>query len=60
MKYLYGMKFRGFSPGAQPMEGFLERRDDTTGIYFDILVYSRELTGRERYDYDLKFLGVEE
>ncbi len=60
MKYLYGMLYRGFSVGAQPMEGLVERRDDTTGIYFDVLVYSRPLTGRERYDYDLKFLGAEE
>ena len=58
-KYIYGMRLRGFSLGAQPMDGFVRRRDDWTGLYFDILEYSRPLTEREIKQYELSFLGVE-
>ena len=53
MTYLYGMRNRGFSIGCQPMEGLVERQDDTSGFYHDILVYDRELTQKEREDYEL-------
>ena len=53
MTYLYGMRNRGFSIGCQPMDGLIERQDDTSGIYHDILVYDRELTQKEREDYEL-------
>lgn len=52
-EFLYGMRLRGFSPGAQPMDGFVERRDDPTGKYWDVLVYDRQLTEKEQKDYDL-------
>lgn len=52
--YKYGMKLRGFSIGCQPMDGFVERQDDTSGRYWDILVYNRPLTDRELRDYDLE------
>ena len=51
--YMYGMRLRGFSIGCQPMDGLVERRDDTSGLYHDILVYDRELTDREVSDYEL-------
>ena len=53
MTYLYGMRNRGFSIGCQPMDGLIERQDDTSGFYHDILVYDRELTQKEREDYEL-------
>lgn len=53
MRYLYGIRLRGFSIGCQPMDGFVERLDDESGTYHDILVYDRELTQKEREDYEL-------
>ena len=55
-EYRYGMRLRGFSPMCQPREGLLEREDDPTGKYYDILVYSRELTEKELRDYELDAL----
>lgn len=55
--YFYGMRLRGFSIGCQPMKGIVERQDDKTGRYHDILVYSRPLSGGEVRDYELDFLG---
>ena len=55
--YRYGMRLRGFSIGCQPMDGFVERRDDLSGKYHDILVYSRKLTETEIRDYELDFIG---
>ena len=57
--YTYGMRLRGFSPGCQPKDGFVERRDDKSGLYYDVLVYERELTAKELDDYELDFLGEE-
>lgn len=57
--YIYGMRLRGFSPGCQPKEGFLERRDSNLKQYWDILVYERKLTGREMNQYSLDYLGME-
>lgn len=56
MTYRYGMRLRGFSIGCQPRNGFVEREDDTTGRYYDILVYDRELTEQELADYELDAL----
>ena len=56
MEYRYGMRLRGFSIGCQPMNGLLRREDDTTGKYWDILVYDRELTKDEINDYELNDL----
>lgn len=53
MEYKYGMRLRGFSPGCQPMDGFLRREDDPLNKYWDILVYDRELTIEEIKIYDL-------
>lgn len=51
--YAYGMKYRGFSLGCQPMSGLLERKDDESGRYYDILIYDRELSDRELEDFEL-------
>ena len=53
MIYRYGMRLRGFSLGCQPMKGLMERVDDPTGKYYDILIYDRELTDQELADYEL-------
>lgn len=57
--YSYGMRLRGFSPGCQPKEGFVERRDDISGLYYDVLVYDRKLTDKEVNDYELDYIGEE-
>lgn len=65
MRYVYGMRLRGFSPGAQPMNGLICREDDTEGLrgggrkYHDILKYDRELRPDEVRDYELDYMGVE-
>ena len=51
------MRLRGFSPGCQPKDGFVERQDDVTGKYHDILVYNQELTEDELNNYELDFIG---
>ena len=55
--YIYGMRIRGFSIGCQPMDGFIERRDDPK--YHDILVYDRKLSDDEIRHYSLDFIGEE-
>ena len=57
--FTYGMRLRGFSPGCQPMNGLLERRDDPTGRYHDLLLYDRELTEKELSDYELDYIQAE-
>lgn len=52
----YGMRLRGFSMGAQPMDGLLSRQDDPSGKYYDILEYSRELTKEEIETYSLDLI----
>ena len=60
MKWVYGMRLRGFSIGCQPMRGLKERQDDATGKYWDLLVYDRELSEQEIRDYELDFVRVVE
>lgn len=55
--FKYGMRLRGFSLGCQPMKGFVERLDDTTGRYYDVLVYDRKLSDKELADYELDYIG---
>ena len=54
--YAYGMRLRGFSPGCQPMNGLVERRDDPSRRYHDVLIYDRQLTEKELNDYEMDFL----
>lgn len=56
--YKYGMRLRGFSIGCQPMRGFVERLDDESGKYHDILLYDRPLTDAELHDYELDFISI--
>ena len=60
MFYLYGMRLRGASPGAQP-KGFeivTERYKSLGGSrYYDILRSDRLLTDDEQNQYDLDYLG---
>lgn len=59
IRWTYGMRLRGFSPGCQPMTGFVERRNDPQRKYHDLLVYDRELTEKEMQDYELDFVQAE-
>lgn len=54
--YEYGMRLRGFSPFCQPMNGLIERKDDLSGRYYDILIYNRKLTESELSEYELDFI----
>lgn len=54
--YAYGMKLRGYSLGAQP-RGAVERIDDPTGKYYDIVVYNDPLTTDQIRGYDLEYVG---
>lgn len=54
--YEYGMRLRGFSPFCQPMNGLIERKDDLSGQYYDILIYNRKLTESELSEYELDFI----
>lgn len=47
MNHLYGMRLRGYSPGCQPKEGLVERRDSPIRRYYDVLVYDHQLTEKE-------------
>lgn len=58
MIYLYGMKFRDYSPGCQPMGGFVEVREDVMGEYHNVLVYDRVLTKQEEDQYQLDYIGA--
>lgn len=56
----YGMKYRGFSPGAQPMKGFVRRHDAEPGQnYHDVLEYDRELTEEEIRAYELEAIETQ-
>lgn len=57
--YTYGMRLRGFSPGCQPMNGLIERRDDPKGRHHDLLLYDRELSEKEEQDYELDYIQAE-
>lgn len=59
MRYLYGMRLRGFSPGCQPLQGLIEAEYDYSGKYYAILTYIRELTDQEVRDYELDYMGVD-
>lgn len=58
MKYFYGMRLRGFSPGCQPDEGFLERLDSEMPEYYDIISYDRPLSEDDEKHYSLTPLNA--
>lgn len=55
IRYMYGMRLRGASPGAQPKEGLYEILDGDRK-YWDYLVYDRKLTEKELENYDLDYI----
>ena len=55
--YKYGMRIRGFSIGAQPMEGFIRREESPYSRYWDILCYDRRLTDDELKHFSLDFIS---
>jgi len=55
--YAYGMKLRGYSPGAQP-RGQVDCIDDLTGEYYDIVIYADPLTADQIRGYELEFIGT--
>lgn len=56
--YLYGMRSRGASPGAQPKEGFIDAQDDIMGEYHNVIAYSRPLKKSEMREYELDYIGA--
>jgi hypothetical protein len=58
MQYAYGMRARGFSLGAQPKEGFVERIEDDSETYYDLIIYDRHLSENEIKNYELVYLGI--
>lgn len=55
--YKYGMRRRPFSIGCQPKDGFVEREDDPSGKYWDVIIYDRPLTEKELENYELDDLN---
>lgn len=61
--YFYGMKFRGFSPGCQPMDGLIDRYDhddlpfSPAGNFRDILAYDHRLSYFDEEEYELEYIG---
>lgn len=51
--YRYGMRLRGYSPFCQPMRGLKNVTEDSSGKYWNILEYDRELTAEEIAEYEL-------
>ena len=51
--YIYGMRIRGFSIGCQPKDGLIQRLDDETGTYWDLIEYDRPLDAEEVEHYSL-------
>ena len=63
--YVYGMRLRGYSPGAQP-DGVTWWDDEPDEWplekgkgYHCLIGYDRELTEKEMQDYDLDFLRTD-
>lgn len=61
MKYLYGMRARPVSPGAQP-QGILAFYPPSMQYpqYWNVIVYDRQLTEAEISDYELDFIRAKE
>ena len=55
--YIYGMKERGCSPGAQPKDGFDGYIESYDPRYYDLIYYKRMLTEEEISEYELEYLG---
>lgn len=63
--FIYGMKLRGYSPGAQPDQGLLGKVEDFEQYYadkfgreyYDFIIYDRVLELEEEITYDLDLVG---
>lgn len=51
--YKYGMKYRPFSIGCQPLENLIEAQEDPEHNYYNILLYSEPLTPEQIRSYQL-------
>lgn len=60
MRYYYGMKYRGFSPGAQPKKGLIGRIENNETEYYDVIDYDRKLTDEEISNYELEEIIMDE
>jgi len=56
-KYIYGMRLRGCSIGAQP-DGFEIIENTIEDKYYDLLAYDKVLTDEELKEYELDYVGV--
>lgn len=55
--YLYGMRTRGASPGAQP-PGYVKLLTEMKySCYYDVLCYEKPLKGSEIDQYELVYIG---
>lgn len=54
--YIYGMRMRGCSPGAQPKDGFKYFSPSDDRRYYDKLYYTRKLTDEELKCYELDYI----
>ena len=54
MRYIYGMRL---CIRCRPREGFIKQVEDISNRYYGILMYSRQLTDKERQEYNLDYLG---
>ena len=57
VKFIYGMRLRGFSTGCQPMEGLIGKEDLTDPRFWDTISYNRKLTDEEIKHYSLSYIG---
>ena len=60
MEYRYRMRLRPFDMGCQPTDGLEDIEDEQTvngRHYWNILIYSRELSDKEVADYELDKLN---
>lgn len=56
-KYIYGMRLRGCSIGAQP-DGFEIIENTIEDKYYDLLAYDRVLADEELKEYEIDYIGV--
>lgn len=58
--YRYGMLHsRGYGIGCQPLEGLIRHFKIESKEFYDEIGYSRKLSEKEVYNYDLKYIGSE-
>lgn len=60
-RYIYGMRLRPFSIGAQPKQGLIDHQnaEGKYSRYWDLIIYDRQLTEEECFVYSLDLLETE-